>query len=103
MSNHIDPASAAWGLSLGLILGAWIRDTFKAPGRRMVRPRGSYGSPRVSNGNCEPLPSPPPGLALMTGPRFTEGRTIRGNGNGGPSTSKPQFPPPRIIREDFLP
>jgi len=34
-------------------------------------------------------------------PRFTEGRTIRGNGNGGPTTEKPQFPPPRIIREDL--
>ena len=40
---------------------------------------------------------------------FNEGRTVRGNGNGGPSTAKPpivpkpQFPPPRKIREDFLP
>jgi hypothetical protein len=36
-----------------------------------------------------------------------EGRTVRGNGNGGPTTPKPpikpQFPPPRQIREDFLP
>ncbi len=34
---------------------------------------------------------------------FNEGRTQRGNGNGGPTTPKPQFPPPRRIREDFLP
>ncbi len=95
MSNHIDPASAAWGLSLGLMLGAWIHDTLKNPGRRMVRPKGSYGSPRGSNGNCEPLPPPPPGLALMTGPQLTEGRTIRGNGHGGPSSAKPPIKPQR--------
>jgi hypothetical protein len=77
MSNHIDPASVAWGMSLGLMLGSWIRGALNAPGRRMVRPRGSYGSPRGSN--------PPP--------RFTEGRTIRGNGNGGPSTPKPPIKP----------
>jgi hypothetical protein len=40
---------------------------------------------------------------------FTEGRVQRGHGNGGPTTkkppivAKPQFPPPQIIREDFLP
>ncbi len=34
---------------------------------------------------------------------FNEGRTQRGNGNGGPTTPKPQFPPPQRIREDFLP
>jgi hypothetical protein len=34
---------------------------------------------------------------------FNEGPTQRGNGNGGPTTPKPQFPPPRRIREDFLP
>ncbi len=40
---------------------------------------------------------------------FAEGRTQRGNRSGGPTTPKPdiipkpQFPSPRIIREDFLP
>lgn len=40
---------------------------------------------------------------------LNEGRTVRGNGNGGPTTpkpniiAKPQFPNPRLIREDFLP
>jgi hypothetical protein len=40
---------------------------------------------------------------------FTEGRVQRGHGNGGPTTekpaivAKPQFPSPRIIREDLLP
>jgi hypothetical protein len=34
---------------------------------------------------------------------FNEGPTQRGNGNGGPTTPKPQFPPPQRIREDFLP
>jgi hypothetical protein len=34
---------------------------------------------------------------------FNEGITQRGNGNGGPTMPKPQFPPPQRIREDFLP
>jgi hypothetical protein len=42
---------------------------------------------------------------------FTEGHVQRGqgNGNGGPTTekpaiaTKPQSPPPQIIREDLLP
>jgi len=40
---------------------------------------------------------------------FNEGPVQCGNGNGGPTTPKPgitpkpQFPPPQIIREDFLP
>jgi hypothetical protein len=34
---------------------------------------------------------------------FNEGPTQRGNGNGGPTMPKPQFPPPRRTREDFLP
>ena len=34
---------------------------------------------------------------------FNEGRTMRGNGSGGPTTPKPELPQPRIIREDFLP
>ena len=34
---------------------------------------------------------------------FNEGPTQRGNGNGGPTTPKPQFPPPRRFREDLLP
>ena len=41
--------------------------------------------------------------------RMDEGRVQRGNGNGAPATPKPdiipkpKFPPPRKIREDFLP
>jgi hypothetical protein len=98
MSNHIDPASAAWGLSLGLMLGAWIHDTLKNPGRRMVRPRRK--TPPRQPSFAELLM--PPRRDSNPSHRFIEGRTIRGNGHGGPSTAKPQFPPPRIIREDFL-
>ena len=29
-----------------------------------------------------------------SGPQFNEGRTIRGNGNGGPTTPKPSFAEP---------
>jgi len=35
--------------------------------------------------------------------RFDEGRVQRGNGTGGPTTPKPEFPPPRVLREDLLP
>ena len=35
-----------------------------------------------------------------SGPQFNEGRTIRGNGNGGPTTPKPQFPPGRVLGPD---
>jgi hypothetical protein len=91
MSNHIDPEDFALGLILGITLGLWLRSTldalFLAPHRRMVRPQGSYSSPRNTGRK----------------PFFTEGRIIRGNGNGGPTTDKPQFPPCQIIREDFLP
>lgn len=34
---------------------------------------------------------------------LNEGHTQPGNGSGGPTTPKPEFPQPRIIREDFLP
>lgn len=54
-----------------------------------------------------------PGIEAFTAPDlgtpWDEGRTIRGHGSGGPTTPKPniipkpQFPPPRLIREDFLP
>lgn len=43
------------------------------------------------------------------GTPWDEGPVQRGNGHGGPTTPKPditpkpQFPPPRLIREDFLP
>jgi hypothetical protein len=41
--------------------------------------------------------------------QMTEGKVQRGNGHDGPRTPKsvivpkPQFPAPRVIREDFLP
>ena len=36
------------------------------------------------------------GAQRRRGPQFNEGRTIRGNGNGGPTTPKPEFPPGRV-------
>jgi hypothetical protein len=91
MSNHIDPEDLALGLILGITFGLWLRGTldalFLAPHRRRVRPQGSYGSPQNTSRKFH----------------FAEGHTIRGNGNGGPTTDKPQFPPHQIIREDFLP
>ena len=35
-----------------------------------------------------------------SGLQFTEGRTQRGNGNGGPATPKPEFPPGRVLSPD---
>ena len=54
-------------------------------------------------------PQGKPPLRLQRTVRFDEGRVQRGNGEGRPSTPKPlitpqpQFPSPRIVREDFLP
>jgi hypothetical protein len=81
MSNHIDHEDLALGLILGIAFGLWLRGTldalFLAPHRRRVRPHGSYGSPRSTSRK----------------PFFMEGRIIRGNGNGGPSTDKPPIKP----------
>jgi hypothetical protein len=35
-----------------------------------------------------------------SGSQFNEGRTIRGNGNGGPTTPKPELPPCRVLSLD---
>lgn len=35
-----------------------------------------------------------------SGPQFNEGRIIRGNGNGGPTTPKPKFSPGRVLGPD---
>jgi hypothetical protein len=64
---------------------------------RSRRSEPSCGSGEITLAKWEAMRTP-----------FAEGRTIRGNGNGGPTTPKPditpkpQFPPPQIIREDFL-
>ena len=48
-------------------------------------------------------PAGPPEQPLQAQPiRLDEGTVQRGNGNGGPTTAKPQFPPPRKIREGLL-
>jgi hypothetical protein len=52
-------------------------------------PRGSYGLPTGSQVTGIALGDIPAGAPV----RFSEGLTIRGNGNGGPSTPKPPFRP----------
>lgn len=82
MSNRFDLPNLAWGIAMGVVWGFWLRGTLDAlflRPRRMGPPQGSYG------------------------PRLDPGSVQRGNGHGGPRTAKPQFPSPRIIREDFLP
>lgn len=77
-------------------------------------PRGS--NPPPPGTKPQPPSGPPCGCGEITQAQwgamrtpFSEGRTVRGNGNGGPGIAKspivpkPQFPPPRRIREDFLP
>ena len=60
-------------------------------------------------------PLGPPPLKLKQSVTWCEGPMQRGNGEGGPTTAKPEiapkgqspkkpeFPLPRLIREDFLP
>jgi hypothetical protein len=65
---RLDPASLAWGLSLGITFGMWLRGTLDA---LFLRPR------RTSISDADwPLDEPP--------------RKFRCR------TDKPQFPPPRI-------
>jgi hypothetical protein len=107
-------------------LSAWIlRSSLK---RRLSQPlrRGSNPPPR-GHKPAPPAwpPAPPPDVAAaincqldrdiaiarrkrdQSPIRLDEGQTQRGNGNGGaPKTKppiKPQFPPPIVIIEDFLP
>jgi hypothetical protein len=120
-TNHLDPASLAWGLALGVTFGAWLRGTLDAlflnPRRRMGPPQGSHG-----------LLDPPPDVAAAinhqldqdiaaeldrrrrrrgsnppTKPQPHGGRIVGDDLCPPPPPIKPQFPPPRIIREDFLP
>jgi hypothetical protein len=47
MTNHIEPASFAWGVAIGVTFGSWLRGTLDAlflnPRRRMGPLQGSYG------------------------------------------------------------
>jgi hypothetical protein len=107
-ANHLDPASFAWGLAKGVAFGSCLRGTLDAlflQARRMVRPGGNYGLPsdhdwrRSFNHENTNRPSGPPPLKLRRSEpeelfiRMDEGRTIRGNGNGGPTTPKPDITP----------
>jgi hypothetical protein len=86
---------------LGLVLGANLAWVFGALRRDhylheyITRP---CGGGEITLAQWEAMRTP-----------FTEGPTQRGNGNGGPANPKPdiipkpQFPPPQLIREDFLP
>jgi hypothetical protein len=65
---RLDPASLAWGLSLGITFGMWLRGILDA---LFLRPR------RTSINDADWPPDEPP-------------RKFRRR------TDKPQFPPPRI-------
>jgi hypothetical protein len=68
MSAHLDPASFAWGLALGVTCGAWLRGTLDAL-RSMGPPRGKYSLPpdhdwrrSFTHENINPPPPPAPGM-----------------------------------------
>jgi hypothetical protein len=103
---------ALGGQWLGMLLVAWERQRFynNFRGRRMCPPKGSYSLPpdhdwRRSFNHENTAPD-----SSQERPRlWRDVQRGQGNGNGGPTTekpaiaTKPQFPPPQIIREDFLP
>jgi len=73
--SHPTPFFAGVGVAF---LVHWIADA-----ARRHRRRGSNPPPPGRK------PAPPPG----PGPAFVEGRVQRGQGNGGPTTSKPPIAP----------
>ena len=72
-----------------------------------------YGAAELQHRNCKHLRSMAPRRREPDPPElfipFDEGPIARSTNRGGPTTPKPdiipkpQFPPPRTIREDFLP
>ena len=103
------------GYALGFVMGATTGPRFDLYRKwlRLLR----MGPPRCSNGNCVPMPpsTPAPGMRRVY---YDMPSTIAECGGpcsfGGPELcdcgalwrdvpTKPQFPSPRKIREDFLP
>jgi hypothetical protein len=91
----------------GAMLSFWAG--WRARAEWEVKPSGSYGLPPgyFSINYPDPSPDRRPTNPYSGEPvTFTEGRTQRGNGNGGPSTSKPaiipkpQSPAGRVIGPD---
>jgi hypothetical protein len=107
-------------LLFGLVAGSGLTWAFMSLRRDHYRHEYStrrYANDEITLAQWEAMRTP-----------FTEGPTQRGNGNGGPTMPKPeinskpqpaggrligadgvptmpkpQFPPPQLIREDFLP
>lgn len=75
------------------------------PSRKPAPPAGPPGAQRIYRGAM--WREKGSDVWHPIGVTWEEGSTQRGNGHGGPSTPKPpikpDFPPPRLIREDFLP
>lgn len=102
------------GSIYGSVLALLLLGTSRRSRNRYRPPGGGYGAPRRRGSNPPPpntKPQPPSGPPQPLAARlirywawkddqirqaFTEGRTIRGNGNGVPATPKPQFPPGRV-------
>jgi hypothetical protein len=100
------PDELAWfaiGALFGLALSGWPwHPRFSRYRRRMGPPQGSYG-----------LLDPPPDVAAAINRQLDQDiaaeldRRRRRRGStptpSGDKPAPPSFPPPRIIREDFLP
>jgi hypothetical protein len=109
--------TTAWmlGCVCGFFVGVTVAASQRRPScRELMRDRAPDWRRSFSHENTNRPSGPPPLRLRRSEPeemfiRMDEGHTIRGNGNGGLTTPKPgitpkpQFPPPRIIREDFLP
>ena len=123
--------ATAWmlGCVCGFFLGVTVASRRRPTCRELMRDRNRQPTfaellmplPRdrdpdwrrsINHENINAPQGPPPLNLRRSDPvRMDEGHTQRGNGNGNgaPATPKPdiipkpQFPPPRKIREDFLP
>ena len=93
-------AGLATGISAAR-LSSWINHIHQ---RRMGPPKGSYGPPQPAPGMQRVYYNMPTTIAECGGPCTFGGPELCDCGQLWCDVPiKPQFPPPRKIREDFLP
>jgi hypothetical protein len=100
--------AGVWGS--GFLVGTVVARGRRPTCRKLMRDQGPDWRRSINHENINAPQGPPPLNLRRSDPvRMDEGHTQRGNGNGAPATPKPdiipkpKFPPPRKIREDFLP
>lgn len=92
--------AAYLGQWLGMLMLSRRQGHIRRAARRMGLPQGSYGPPcgggEITRAGWEAMRTP-----------FIEGRVQRGNGNGGPSITKPPIKPQpsggRMVGDDLCP